>query len=154
MTQEKTDLQLITTPLRNLRQSAMNLDGFVLFINFRWFADMRDDFSWVYGISEVEINDFARQYGDTKDGIKTLLNNTENEKLRTKLKFEFESLPTLDPKEFTVDLDKPYWILSMLRPIKTIRKSIKFKDILNEINLTYERMVNYIENVEWLELQK
>ena len=114
---------------------------------------MRDDFSWVYGLSEVEINDFARQYSDTKDEIKTLLNNTENEKLQAKIKSEYDSLPTLDPKEFTVDLDKATWFLNMLRPFKTIRKSLEFKDILNEINRTCERMINYIENVKWLEIE-
>jgi len=153
MTHKKTDVQLITGPLQNLRQSAANLDSFVLFKNFRWFANMRDDFSWVYGLSEVEINDFARQYSDTKDEIKTLLNNTENEKLQAKIKSEYDSLPTLDPKEFTVDLDKATWFLNMLRPFKTIRKSLEFKDILNEINRTCERMINYIENVKWLEIE-
>ena len=132
----------------------MNLDNFVLFKNFRWYANMRDNFSWVYGLSEVEINDFARQYSDTKDGIKTILNNTENKKLQAKIKTEYDSLPSLDPKDFAIDLGKVSWIFNLLRPFKTIRKSLEFKDILNEINRTCERMINYIENVEWLELEK
>jgi hypothetical protein len=154
MTQETTDIQLITAPLKNLSQSAMNLNSFVLFKNFRWFANMRDNYSWVYGLSEVEINDFVRQYDDTKDEIKTILSNTENEKLKAKLKLEYESLPTLNPTEFTVDLDKTLWILNLFRPIKRIRKSIKFKDTIIEINRICARMTNYIENVEWLELEE
>jgi hypothetical protein len=152
--EEKIDVQLITAPLKNLRESAMNIDRFVLFNNFRWFADMRDDFSWVYGLSEVEINDFLRQYNNTKSEIKNIINNTQNEKLKVKLILENESLPSIDSTEFTVNLDKRYWILNMLRPFKKIRKSLKFKEIINDINRTCERMINYIENVEWLEYEK
>jgi len=152
--EEKIDVQLITAPLKNLRESAMNIDRFVLFNNFRWFADMRDDFSWVYGLSEVEINDFLRQYNNTKSEIKNIIDNTQNEKLKVKLILENESLPSIDSTEFTVNLDKRYWILNMLRPFKKIRKSLKFKEIINDINRTCERMINYIENVEWLEYEK
>lgn len=154
MTTEKTDIQLNTAPLKNLRLSAMNLDSFVLFKNWRWFSDMRDDFSWVYGLSEVEIYDFSRQYISTKHEIKNIINNTENKKLKVKLELEYCTFPTLDSSEFTVDLDKKYWILNTFKPFKKIRKSIKFKGIINEINRTCERMINYIENVEWLELEK
>jgi len=152
--EEKIDVQLITAPLKNLRESAMNIDRFVLFNNFRWFADMREDFSWVYGLSEVEINDFLRQYNNTKSEIKNIIDNTQNEKLKVKLILENESLPSIDSTEFTVNLDKRYWILNMLRPFKKIRKSLKFKEIINDINRTCERMINYIENVEWLEYEK
>ena len=152
--EDKIDAQLITAPLKNLRESAMRIDRFVLFNNFRWFADIRDDFSWVYGLSEVEINDFLGQYSNTKSEIKNIINNTQNEKLKAKLILENESFPSIDPTEFTVNLDKRYWILNILRPFKKIRKSLKFKEIINDINRTCERMTNYIENVEWLEFEK
>lgn len=115
----------------------------------------RDDFSWVYGLSEVEIEDFGSQYENIREEIKNTITKTENKKLREKLSNEYEHLPTFDYKEFVLNTDNASWLfIRTFKPFMTIRKTVKFKNTLDEIRRTCERMINYYNNVEWLELEK
>lgn len=148
-----TEVELSTMPLKHLQQTASDLEKYILYKNGRLFSGWRDNFSWVFGISEVELLDFARIYDDTIDVIRNFISITENKKLKEKLEAEFKFLPTLNANEFILDINNRYWILKIIRPFKTIRKSLKLKGILNDISRTCERMINYIENVEWLELE-
>ena len=154
MTTDKIELELTLAPFRNLIRSAKVLEGYIGFKKLRWFSGARDDFSWVYGVSEVEIEDFSRLYDQTRQEIKSIIERTENEKLKAKMTGEYKEFPALPCKQFTLDTNDTFWILKTFRPGKKIRNSIKFKRILDEIWRTCERMINYSENIAWLELEK
>jgi len=88
MTTDKT-LELTLAPLRHLSRSVVDLDSYLILNKLRWFVAARDEFSWVYGISEVEIRDLAQRYENSRNEIKNIIKRTENENLRDKLENEF-----------------------------------------------------------------
>src|SRR5689334_12088741 len=125
----KNDFQLIVSPIRHLRELAFNLNERVALP-----AKYRDNFSWVIGLSEVEITDFVTKYNTTKEEIENFISVTDNKKLKEKLQKEYKLLQQLNAKEFIVDLDKTFWLF-IIKPFKAIRKTIKFKNILRETSL-------------------
>ncbi len=94
------ETQLRISPLQNIRSEILDLKKFIFYHNFRWQSNWLDNFSWVYGLSEVEIIDFSRNFDNTKDEIKNIISVMESGKRKEKLTTEFSSLAILDVKEF------------------------------------------------------
>ncbi|MGQ1788538.1 MULTISPECIES: hypothetical protein [unclassified Saccharicrinis] len=147
--------KIILAPYRQLLEYVSNIEQYVGFQNARWFMWNSDSLSWVYGLSEFEIKNFAQQFENLLQEIKVTIRNTENEKLKQKLNTEIDQIPSFDYSEYVLNTDNASWIfMKALRPFKTLRMTFKFKSILEDIRLTSERMINYTENQSWLELEK
>ena len=147
------DLQL--APCRNMIKHVNELEKYILFSKWRRFSGQRDMFSWVYGISEVEIKDFSSRYDSSQEEIKRIVSLTDNEKLKAKLTTEFLNLPKLNYNEFILDSNNSLWKhATIFRPLRKIKKTIKFKNSIKEIKIICERMINYAENINWLDLEK
>jgi hypothetical protein len=148
MTKYPTIHEMRIAPLLHLIKTVRDLEVNIIYNNWRWFQGARDDFSWVYGLSEIEIEEFGNQYSKTKNGIINTIEHTENDKLRLKLTNEYRNFPHLDYKEFVLKTDNlPWFYIKAFKSFTTIKKTVKFKDILAEIRRTCERMLNYYENV-------
>mgnify|MGYP000976636341 CR=1 FL=1 len=151
MIPDRTEIQLMTAPMRSLRQEALVLAGGVFYGKWRWFWGNRDAFSWVYGLSEEEIRDFMNRYEHARDNIQNIISVMENGRLKEKLTNEYCFFPASDAGQY-VNTHWYLWLLFMFSPIKKIRKTHHFKRFLDDIARTSERMINYIENAAWLEM--
>lgn len=110
--------------------------------------------SWVYGVSEVEIEDFARLYESTLQEVKNTLSRMETGVLEQRLARESNQFPRINPKEFVIDTGKPFWFLAKtFRPLKTIEKSTRLRQHLQLIGATCERMISYWANAAWLDME-
>ncbi len=146
---------IILAPYRQLLEYVSDIEKYVGFQNARWFMWNSDSLSWVYGLSEFEIKNFAQQFENSLQEIKVTIRNTENEKLKQKLNIEIDQIPSFDYSKYVLNTDNASWIfMKALQPFKTLRMTMKFKSILEDIRLTSERMINYTENQSWLELEK
>jgi hypothetical protein len=112
------------------------------------------NFCWVYGLYDTEVLDFSVQYNSSITEIKNMINNIEDERLKITLNKEFELLPSLDYKEFTVESNNILWIISPLDILRKLKKTYRFNDLLDNIKHSCERMISYYENSEWLALEK
>lgn len=147
--------KIILAPYRQLIEYVFDIEKYVGFQNARWFMWNSDSLSWVYGLSEFEIKNFVLQFENCQQEIKRTIQNTESEKLKRKLNIEFEQIPGFDYTDYILNTDNVSWLfIKVLRPVKTLRMTMKFKNILEDIRLTTERMINYTENKEWIELEK
>jgi hypothetical protein len=152
---EDIEIKLMTAPLQNLRQTALDINKYAFSTKWRWYYSARSDYSWVLGISEVEITDFIRIYDSTKDDIKNTIDTTDNNTIKNTLYKEYRLLPALCINDFIHDKDNLIiMILNSIRLIKKIRLTLKFRDIIGKIIDSCDNMINCIENSDWYELEK
>lgn len=140
-----------TTPYKYLLEKTIEIEKFIFYSKFRFFESMLDDFSWVYGLSEVEIKDYIQLYILTKEEILNSIERTGNIKLKTKLSEEISNLPIINLDKFIVDTNHVFFIFKLLVPFKKIITTYQFKNNLSEIKYSAERMYNLIDNKEWLD---
>ncbi len=91
---------ILLAPYRQLIESVSDIEKYVGFENARWFMWKSNSLSWVYGLSEFEIKNFAQQLENSQQEIKRTIQNTESEKLKRKLNIEFEQIPRLDYTDY------------------------------------------------------
>ncbi len=146
-------LKITLAPYQQLLDYIFEIEKHVGFKNIRCFMWNSSSLSWVYGVSEFEIKNFALQLENCIREINRTIQNTESEKLKRKLIIEFEKIPVFNSSEYILNTNNASWLFAKsLQPLKTLRMTVKFKSILEDIKLTTERMINYTKNREWLEL--
>jgi hypothetical protein len=59
----------------------------------------------------------------------------------------------LNTQEFIIDPGTRFWVFQSIRPFRKIRLSSGFRDHLDDIARVCDRMINCMENEEWLELE-
>ncbi|MBI1288076.1 MAG: hypothetical protein GC178_10935 [Flavobacteriales bacterium] len=103
------------------------------FRKFRWFAGWMDDFSWVYGVSEVEIKDFSNRYNSVRQTLLTSIKQTDDRKLSIRLEREFQSLPEMQAEKFA-QTENFYFTLFLneIRFVKKLRMTSEFNTLLDD----------------------
>lgn len=122
--------------------------------SFFLIGHFQSTFSWVYDINDDNIIQFTERYQLIKTEIRNQIEITDNKFLKNKLKDEFQLFPILKKEEYIIDINNPFAIfLTKFRFLKKIRKTLKFKDEISEIEIITNRMINFIKNPEWIELE-
>ncbi|OYU96494.1 MAG: hypothetical protein CFE21_08890 [Bacteroidetes bacterium B1(2017)] len=110
-------------------------------------------FCWVYGLSEVELVDFARLCEGVIQEIRHTISISTDKLLSDKLGQILADFPLLDIREFIINTDTGSWLFKSLWVFKKIRQTIKFKHLVEEIIACCDRFIHVIENKEFLELE-
>lgn len=130
---DASDIELLTAPYRSLLQLTETLSNAAGFRKFRWFAGWMDDFSWVYGVSEVEIKDFSNRYNSVRQTLLTSIKQTDDRKLSIRLEREFQSLPEMQAEKFA-QTENFYFTLFLneIRFVKKLRMTSEFNTLLDD----------------------
>ena len=144
--------QIELSPFNFLIEKTIQLDQWIYGAKFNFLRFSNDDFTWVVGLSEVEIKDFSSIYFSTRDEIVMRLDLIGHPKLKSKLNQEFLLMSEFTFDEYLLNTNDIFFILKPFFILRIIRKTNKFKSMLNEIKLSSEKMKNLIENKEWLDL--
>ncbi len=140
------DINIQTSSFKHLVNRTNELEPYIFNFKFRLFASVRDQYSWVYGLSEVEVSDYLQLYNSTKIELKNLINREVHDKLKSKLLFEYNNLPNVSKIEFNSHKGL------ILIPFIKISKTAKFKSMMREVVISFDNVINLLENKAWLEL--
>lgn len=144
--------ELILNPYIQLLEQLKTLEKPIR--NFFLLGHFQSTFSWVYDINEDRIIQFTERYLSIKAEIHQQIEITNNKYLKNKLKNEFQLFPKLEKEEYIINQDNSFAIfLTKFRIMKKLIKTLKFKEELSEIEIITNRMINFIKNPEWIELE-
>jgi hypothetical protein len=144
--------EMILGSLQQLRDTTTSIRKHVWIVGWRFYNPSM--YSWVYGLSDVRLEEFITRYSGIQEELKGMIARIDDPALNKRVLQEYRNLPDLDLNELIAPQGSILAPSMWFRFGKKVRRTYRFWQDSDVIIRSAQSMIDSFEGKAWIALEQ